>query len=136
MKRTFAAALTLLAACSPAAAPPPAEPAAEPAPAAAPASAALNPVGVFEFATTVDGEPLTGTIEVTGSPGAYGGVIRTSATPDLPISGVITTGNEMVVTSTTPDGTLTLRMAFTGNDFTGGWDLGEDSGELTGRRRR
>ena len=132
MKHTLCAALVLLAAaCAPAAAPP-----AEPAPAVATvAPAALNPVGVFEFTTSVDGNPLNGTIEVTGQPGAYTGVVRTSATPDLPITGVRVEGDEMTVTSSVEGQELVMRLTFAGNNFTGGWTLAGDSGDIEGRRR-
>jgi hypothetical protein len=134
MKRTLStAALVLLAAaCAPAAAPP-----AEPAPAAAaPAMrAALNPVGTFEFTTSVNGNPMQGTIEITGQPGAYSGVVRTSATPDLPITAVAVEGDQLTVTSSVNGEALVMRLTFAGNDFTGGWTVAGDSGEIAGRRR-
>lgn len=99
--------------------------------------AAINPVGRFEFTTTVQGQPLTGAIEIAGTAGAYTGQITTSITPPLPISGVTATGQQMVVTGNTPDGTLTIRMNFAdAASFTGGWELAGDSGALTGRRVR
>ncbi|HEV3050417.1 MAG TPA: hypothetical protein VGX50_08925 [Longimicrobium sp.] len=134
MKRTSFAALVLLAACAPAT--PPADP--MPAPTAPPAvatSAVLNPVGTFEFTTSVNGDMVTGSVEVTGNPGAYGGTIRTSATPDIPVTGVAVSGQQMVVTAHTPDGELTLTLNFTGNNFTGGWTLGGGSGEMRGQRK-
>ncbi|HEX6373878.1 MAG TPA: hypothetical protein VF006_33425 [Longimicrobium sp.] len=125
MKRMLAAALVLFtAAC--AASAPPADP---------PAPAALNPVGVFPFTTTVDGNEVTGSVEVTGQPGAYAGVIRTSITPEIPITGVMVSGQEMVVTADTPDGPLTINMTFAGNAFTGAWALSGDTGNLSGSRR-
>lgn len=132
MKRTLAAALTLLAAaCAPAAPP------ADPMPSGtttAPTSAALNPVGVFNFRTMVGGGEVTGAVEVTGTAGAYGGRIRTSITPDIPITGVRVSGQEMIVTGNTPDGPLSINMTFTGNSFTGSWALSGDSGSLSGQR--
>lgn len=95
----------------------------------------FNPAGVFDFQTTVDGGPVTGSVEITGQPDAYTGTLRTSATPDLPIAGVAVAGNVLVVTADTPDGVLTLRMTFAGDDFTGRWELAGDGGTLTGRRR-
>lgn len=120
MKRLFAAALLLfIAAC-----------------ASAPRGPApLNPAGVFEFETTVDGGPVTGSVEITGQPDTYTGTIRTSVTQDMPIAGVAVDGNLLVVTADTPDGVLTLRMRFTGDEFTGGWTLAGDGAPLTGRRR-
>jgi hypothetical protein len=135
MKRTSFAALVLLAACAPAATsagdPVPAPTTAPP---AVTTAAAVNPVGTFEFTTSVNGDMVTGSIEVTGNAGAYGGTIRTSATPDIPVRGVTVNGQQMVVTADTPDGELVLTLNFTGNNFTGGWTLGGGSGEMRGQR--
>jgi hypothetical protein len=133
MKHTLAAALALLAAaCAPAA--PPADPMPSGSATAPAASAALNPVGTFNFRTVVGGGEVTGSLEVTGTEGAYGGRIRTSITPDIPITGVRVMGQEMIVTGNTPDGPLAINMTFTGNTFTGSWALSGDSGSLSGQR--
>jgi hypothetical protein len=134
MKTTLATVLLLVSAagCAP-------RPGAMPAPAAPPAAAAapaaLNPVGRYEFSTSLQGQPLTGTVEITGTAGAYAGRITSSATEPIPITGVTVTGQEMVVTGDTPSGTLTIHMTFTGGpDFTGNWTLPGDGAPLTGRR--
>lgn len=119
MKRILAAALLLVAAaCAP----------------ANPTPLALNPVGVFAFTTAVNGSEVTGAVEVTGQPGAYGGRVRTSITPDMPITGVEVTEQQMVVSGSAPQGPLTIDMTFTGDTFTGTWQLGGDGGDLAGRR--
>jgi hypothetical protein len=131
MKRTVVAALALFAACAPAASE---APSTGPTTTTAAAPAAVNPVGMFPFTTAVDGNEVTGSIEVTGQAGEYGGTIRTSVTPDIPITGVVVTGQQMVVAADTPDGPLTLTLAFTGDTFTGEWELNGDGGALQGRR--
>jgi len=129
MKRmTSFAALALLTACAPAAE----APSAGPTPVAA-VAAAVNPVGTFEFTTTADGETLTGSITVSGQPGAYTGRIRT-AHDDIPIIGVSVTGQQMVVTGDTPGGPLTLTLNFTGTTFTGSWAVDGDKSEIRGQR--
>lgn len=101
---------------------------------AAPA-ASVNPVGRYEFTTSVQGQTVTGALEIAGSPGAYTGQITTSITPPIPVTGVTATGQAMVVTGNTPDGALTIRMNFAdATAFTGGWELAGDSGSITGRR--
>jgi hypothetical protein len=130
MKQTSFAALVLLTACAPA--PTREAPSASPAPATA-AAAALNPVGIFQFTTSDGGETVSGSIEVTGQTGAYGGHIRTP-NDVIVITSVAVTGQQMVVTGDTPGGTLTLTLNFTGNDFTGGWVLAGVTGEMRGQR--
>jgi hypothetical protein len=99
------------------------------------APAPLDPVGRYEFSTLYQGQPLAGTIEVTGTEGAYGGVLRATGIPDLPLQSVEVEGRELRIAAGTPDGTLALRLVFAaGAEFTGGWTLGADSGELVGRR--
>ena len=101
----------------------------------APASASVNPVGRYEFTTSVQGQAVTGGMEIAGTAGAYTGQITTSITPPIPVTGVTATGQQMVITGNTPDGTLTIRMNFTdATAFTGGWELAGDSGAITGRR--
>jgi len=112
-----------------------AAPAAPPAPVAAPAPAALNPVGKYEFTTSLQGQTLTGTMEVTGTPGAYAGRITSSATEPIAITAVTVEGQNMTVTGETPSGTLTIRMVMAGDGtFTGGWTLAGDGATLTGKR--
>jgi hypothetical protein len=105
------------------------------APAAPAASPGLNPVGRYEFSTSVQGQAVTGGVEIAGTAGAYTGQITTSITPPLPISSVAVAGQVITVTGDTPDGVLTFTMNFSdGTNFTGGWTLSGDSGQLTGRR--
>ena len=110
------------------------------APAGAPAPAAsanaVNPVGTFEFTTLVNGGTVNGTLEVAGAPGAYTGRLLTSILPEMPVRSATASGQEMTVLADAPDGTVTIRMAFTGDTFTGSWALGGDGGALTGRRTR
>jgi len=115
----------------PAPAPPPA-PMAAPAPAA---PAAVNPVGKYEFSSTVNGTAITGAMEITGTPGAYAGRITTTATEPINISGATVDGQTMTVTAETGTGTLTIRMTFAADGtFTGAWALSGDGAPLTGRR--
>lgn len=137
--KAFATALLLLsaAACTTAPATGPA-PAPMPAAAAAPApaaSSAVNPAGRYEFTTSLQGQMLTGTMEITGTPGAYAGRITTSATPPIPITTVTVEGQNMTVAGDTPNGTLTIRMTMgEGGAFTGNWTLAGDGATLTGKR--
>jgi hypothetical protein len=122
--------LLLFAACAGAPAPAPA-----PAPAATPA-AAFDPVGTFDFSTSVEGQVITGVIRVSrGTTGDLSGMISTSATPEMPVQSVTTEGNRMTLRTNTPDGSMSMILEFRGTDFTGSWGLAGMSGTLTGRRR-
>jgi hypothetical protein len=98
------------------------------------APAVLDPVGRFEFSTLFQGQPLDGTIEITGAAGAYTGRLMAGGIPEIPLSTIAAEGSELVVGGMTPSGELRMRMVFVGSEFTGGWTLGGESGEVTGRR--
>jgi hypothetical protein len=121
---------------APAAAPSPASaPSAPSAVAAAPAkSAAVNPVGTFEFNTEVNGSPMKGNIRIAGTPGNYSGSMTSDITPELPITSIAVDGQTMKLAMDTPNGAATINIAFTGDTFTGNWELGGASGPLTGKR--
>jgi hypothetical protein len=131
----------LLAACasSPQAAPPtpaPApSPAAAPAPAPAPAPAAASAAGIYDFTTSVQGTAVSGVVTVTMANGRAGGTIATSATPEIPIKAVTVEGPKVTVTADSPDGEAVLEFTMNGQDFSGTWWFGGQSGSLTGRKR-
>jgi hypothetical protein len=136
MKRTTLAALALLAACAPAAEPGAPAPDPTAAPAAPATAAALNPVGVYEFTASQNDEVVaTGTIEITGQPGAYGGRIRVEDEgEEAPITSVTVNGQQMTVNAQTPDGPMAITVTFTGNTFVGHWSADDDRGEIRGQR--
>jgi hypothetical protein len=131
-----ALALLVLAACasSPREAVPSAPPQIpEPRAASAPV---LNPVGEFEFSTaTPDGTPATGTITITGSPGAYTGAINAGAHGVFPIKSAVVSGQTLTINAEHPQGPLDVRLTFVADDFTGSWQLGTDTGEMVGKRK-
>ncbi len=129
----------LLAACasSPQAAPR-ATPAPSPqatAPAPAPAPAPVSAAGVYDFSTNVQGMTVTGVVTVTMTDGRAGGTIATSATPEVPIKSVTVEGQKVTVVADSPDGAVSLEFNMNGQDFTGTWWYGGESGSLTGRKR-
>jgi hypothetical protein len=122
----LAAALTTLAACASA----PSNPETTPA-----ASRAVDPAGMYDFNTTVDGSAVTGVVTITRGPSGHTGTITTNVTDPITIDQVTAEGNRITVIALTPDGALTFTMDFSGDDFSGTWTLGEMSGTHTGRRR-
>lgn len=96
----------------------------------------VNPVGEFEWSSALpDGTPIKGTFSITGNAGAYTGSINAGEAGIFPITGAVATGQTVVINATHPEGSLTLRLTFSGDAFTGSWQLGTDIGEMVGKRR-
>ena len=118
--------LLFLAACS-----------SNPAPAAPAAPAPVNPAGYFEFSTELEGQWVTGGIEIrTVDGGGHTGVLTTSATEPVPVRSVVVEGQKMTVTCDTPDGPVVMILTFTGDAFTGPWTYAGMGGTATGKRIR
>ena len=101
------------------------------------AAPVLNPVGDFEYSTmTPDGTPVSGIISISGTPGAYTGSVDAGALGTFPIKNVVVTGQTMTINAEHPQGPLDLRLAFVADDFIGAWQLGTDTGEIVGKRKR
>ena len=124
--------LLLLAAACASAEPQPAQPTVVPA--TTPVAAAVDPVGTYEFSTVVDGQTITGTLHLEGTPANYKGRIVTSVFPEIPITSATVERNVINLRGSMPDGELSIRMVMSGSDFTGNWALGSDSGEFNGRK--
>ena len=115
--------------------PPVATQAAPPAPAVV-TTPGMNPVGTFDFTAVLpDGSESNGGITITGSPGAYTGTISREGAGVTDLTSVAVDGQTLTVGANIPEGAVVLTLNFTGNDFTGRWALGEDSGAIRGKRR-
>ena len=133
MKRMLALCFAIAAGACATAQPETATPAREVSPAP---PAAVDPIGVFDFATAVEGMAVTGTLTVTrGAAGAYEGSIATNITETIPVRSVTVTGQRMDVVGDTPDGPLSLVLEFRGDEFSGTWTTGAMSGTNSGKRR-
>jgi hypothetical protein len=124
----FAGAL-LLAGCShstggTAAAPPPAP---EP-------PAKLDPVGTYEYTTSVEGQTMIGTMTISGSPGAYSGTIS-SDMGTIPMRNISVDGMELSFLGDLPDVTVSFILLFDGDSFEGEWDAGGMIGFMSGTKR-
>ena len=101
-----------------------------------PTPAAVNPVGEFEWSSALpDGTPIKGIMTITGTTGAYTGSINAGEQGVFPIRNVTATGQTMVINADHPDGPLEVRLTFVANDFNGSWRLGDQTGEMVGKRR-
>jgi len=99
-----------------------------------PDPADVDPLGRYDFTMTDDGKPATGSMTVTGTPGAYTGQIKTETRPTVTITMLATSGPVMIVTADVPQGVLVVRMRFVGDSITGNWALRSSGGRISGRR--
>jgi len=107
------------------------------APPAPPQPPPFDAAGYFEFVTDVDGQAVSGSIELRHADGGgFTGVLSTSATEPVPVRSVTVEGQRVTVVSDTPDGPATLILAFEGDAFTGSWSYAGMSGVLSGKRIR
>ena len=96
-----------------------------------------DPVGRYEF-TSTEGEPMAGTITITGEPGDYTVVMAAGGlTRDVRFEHVAARGRHMTATTHTPSGSLVvLDLAFDGDRFTGEWAIGRRTAKLRGARAK
>jgi hypothetical protein len=102
------------------------------------AQPAFDPVGTFDFTTTVDGTSVRGVITIRRGEQGLTGSLATELTGDLPFSRVAFDGRRGELRAPTEQGDLIMRIEFQDNDrFTGGWELaGGLAGAASGTRRR
>src|SRR5687767_2748094 len=100
-------AASLLVACAASAQQTPAPQPQPQAPAQPAARAAVDPIGVYDFTTEVQGSAVKGVITITRNPqGAFTGSITTDVTDAMPVTKVTVDGQKMDVRSGTTDGEL------------------------------
>jgi hypothetical protein len=102
--------------------------------AAAPPPATLDPVGTYEYTTSVEGQTMIGTMTITGSPGAYSGTIS-SDMGTIPMRNISIEGMELSFLGDLPDVTVSFILLFDGDSFEGEWDAGGMMGLMSGTKR-
>jgi len=101
-----------------------------------PAPAPFDPVGTYTFETTVEGQPITGTVVIERTSTGFGGMITPEVgPPPIPVIGVVTDGRRVTITGDAEgeDLLIIIEVAEDGS-YTGTWALGFDGGELVGRK--
>ncbi|MGH7463081.1 MAG: hypothetical protein ACREMA_18900 [Longimicrobiales bacterium] len=97
---------------------------------------AINPVGDFEYTTTVDGQPISGVISIVRKDNALTGKILSEAMPEIPITNVTVEARKVTIKATIPDGELTIVLNFEDdNKFAGNWSLADQGGAISGKRK-
>ena len=84
----------------------------------------FDPVGKYSFSTVSDaGQAVSGTLEITGAPGAYKGQVATSDGTMLGITEVMTSPSGMMCISELPNGgyALVKLVRDSSGKFNGAW---------------
>ena len=77
----------------------------------------FDPAGKWTFSTTEDtGGAISGTMEITGKPGAYTGTIVSGTNPPIPINDVLTSATGAVILANLPDGGVAVIKVWQGAD--------------------
>ena len=105
--------------------------------ATAQAAKPLDPVGNFEYTTTVDGQPMSGVISIMKKENALTGKIVSEVMPEIAISAVKVEARKVTLTAQIPDGPeLVIVLTFEDdNKFAGNWSTGDQSGAISGKRK-
>ena len=104
-----------------------------------PPAKAFDPVGDFEYSTTVDGQASVGVMSVFKQDDVLKGKIMTDMMGEIPITAVKVEGKVMTLTAVIPDGELTIALTFEDdhNKFNGNWSMGgEVGGSISGTRKK
>jgi len=109
--------------------------AAPPPPAPEPETPTLDAVGVYDFTTEVEGQTMTGSITITGSPGAYTGSFTTGMTGTVPLRDIEVDGMDLSFMADIPEATIAFLVTFEGDSFEGEWDAEGMVGFISGTRR-
>jgi hypothetical protein len=82
---------------------------------------AMDPVGNYQFQVLLpDGSAVGGQFAIKGEKDKWEGTISSDVAPEAPISAISVEGQVLMFSLIMPDGTtLPLRLAFTGDDFSG-----------------
>lgn len=94
-----------------------------------------SPAGIYDFTTDVQGQTISGTVEITGTEGNYAGWVRTTITEPIPIRSVTVTQDTMTVVAQAPDAPVTMIFTFQGNDFVADWEYAGQAGVARGSKR-
>lgn len=103
-----------------------------------PAAAAFDPVGVYDFTTTVEGNSIAGVLTIRRTTeGRLAATMSTPITGDIPISNVTQDGRNLEMRTNIEGDSMVMRMSINAEGIlTGGWELSSGmSGGVSGRLR-
>ena len=96
----------------------------------------FDPVGTYDFATSMDGEDITGTMIIEATEDGYTGELSTPMLPipPAPINSVEVVDQTVTIEADGPEGLLLIELVVTDTALEGTWAMGEGSGVFTATR--
>lgn len=95
----------------------------------------VDPIGVYDFTTDVDGMPLTGTIHIEKAAEVLGGRIDSDMTGPMPITAVTIAEDGVSLSFQSPEGPGTFQLVIDEMELSGSWEVAGMSGQVAGRKR-
>ncbi len=100
-----------------------------------PVPAPLEPAGTYAFASTYQGEPITGIMVIRQTDTGFTGVVEAeTGPPPVPVYAVTVEGNTMTVFGDTGGDDLIITLEFAGERFTGSWVVGFEGADISGSK--
>jgi len=98
---------------------------------------AVDPIGDFEYTTSVQGQQSAGLISIFKQDDALKGKIMTDVMGEIPITSVKVEEMKVTLVTVIPDGEITIVLNFEDADkFTGAWSMGgQEGGPISGKRK-
>ncbi|MGH7469631.1 MAG: hypothetical protein ACRENP_16910 [Longimicrobiales bacterium] len=98
----------------------------------------VDPVGDFEYSTTVNNQTVNGVISIAKKDNVLSGKILSDMMPEIPITAVKIEGKTVTISAKVPDaeGDLVIVLTFEDDSkFSGTWSLAGDGGSISGKRK-
>ena len=100
----------------------------------APEPEPFNPAGVYDITFDIQGESMTGTMELNGTPDMLSGSIA-SDMGTVEMINIVFNGNQMTWDAETPQGSVSFSITFEENGFSGEWSMEGFGGGMSGTKR-
>ncbi len=104
---------------------------------AAAQSGDFDPVGTYEFTTVSNNQTVTGTITISKTETGWSALLESPSgqLPPLTTTSLKVDGKDVTITIPFGDvGEILVELTLEGDDLTGRWTFGMESGDLTGKR--
>ena len=95
----------------------------------------IDPVGSYEFTTITNNQTVTGKVTISKTETGWSALVEGGQMPPMTTTSVKVEGKDVTVTVPFGDiGEVVVEFTIDGDDVTGRWIFGMESGDITGKR--